>query len=114
MKLSEFDYHLPPELIAQEPATERDRSRMMVLDKNKGAFSHRHFFNFPDLLKKGDVLDLNDSKVIPARLYGQKETGAAIEVKLRISLEAERPVLLLTMTCQYPVLLYPREYSGSV
>jgi S-adenosylmethionine:tRNA ribosyltransferase-isomerase len=91
MKLSEFDYHLPPELIAQEPATERDRSRMMVLDKNKGAFSHRHFFNFPDLLKKGDVLVLNDSKVIPARLYGQKETGAAIEVLLLTRIEGNDP-----------------------
>lgn len=82
MKLSEFDYHLPPELIAQEPARERDRSRMMVLAKNTGTFSHEYFFHLPDFLRKGDTLVLNDSKVIPARLYGQKETGAAIEVLL--------------------------------
>jgi S-adenosylmethionine:tRNA ribosyltransferase-isomerase len=82
MKLSEFDYHLPPELIAQEPAVERDRSLMMVLDKSRETFAHRHFFNFPDFLRKGDTLVLNDSKVIPARLYGQKDTGAAIEVLL--------------------------------
>lgn len=82
MKLTEFDYHLPPELIAQEPAPERDRSRMMVLDKSGGTFFHDHFFNLPDFLKQGDTLVLNDSKVFPARLYGQKETGAAIEVLL--------------------------------
>lgn len=82
MKLSEFDYHLPPELIAQEASVERDRSRMMILDKTTGTFSHHHFFNLPDFLRKGDTLVLNDSKVIPARLYGQKDTGAAVEVLL--------------------------------
>jgi len=82
MKLSVFDYHLPPELIAQEPSLRRDQSRMMVLEKNGGALLHRHFFNFPDFLRKGDILVLNDSKVIPARLHGRKETGALIEVLL--------------------------------
>lgn len=82
MKLSEFDYHLPPELIAQEASVERDRSRMMVLDKTRGTFSHHHFFDLTDFLMKGDTLVLNDSKVFPARLYGQKDTGAAVEVLL--------------------------------
>jgi len=82
MKLSEFDYHLPPELIAQEPSLKRDQSRMMVLEKNKDTLFHRHFFNLPDFLKKGDTLVLNDSKVIPARLHGRKETGAVVEVLL--------------------------------
>lgn len=64
---------------------------MMVLDKTMGTLSHRNFFNFTDLLKKGDTLVLNDSKVIPARLYGQKETGAAIEVLLLTRKEDDDP-----------------------
>ncbi|HOO40867.1 MAG TPA: tRNA preQ1(34) S-adenosylmethionine ribosyltransferase-isomerase QueA [Syntrophales bacterium] len=91
MKLSDFDYHLPPELIAQEPSIERDQSRMMVLEKSGGALFHRHFFNFPDFLRKGDTLVLNDSKVIPARLRGKKETGAVIEVLLLTQKEGYNP-----------------------
>ncbi|NLN60274.1 MAG: tRNA preQ1(34) S-adenosylmethionine ribosyltransferase-isomerase QueA [Deltaproteobacteria bacterium] len=82
MKLSEFDYHLPAGLIAQKPSAERDGSRMMVLNKASGDFTHRHFFDLPDCMRKGDVLVMNDSKVIPARLRGNKETGAAVEVLL--------------------------------
>ncbi|MBN1547632.1 MAG: tRNA preQ1(34) S-adenosylmethionine ribosyltransferase-isomerase QueA [Syntrophaceae bacterium] len=90
MKLLEFDYHLPPELIAQEPAAARDQSRMMVVGKTGSVLHHRHFFNFPELLQRGDTLVLNESKVIPARLFGKKETGAAIEVLLLIR-SAESP-----------------------
>ena len=81
MKLSDFDYYLPEELIAQHPATKRDESRLLVLHSKTGEIEHRHFFNIIDYLHKGDVLVRNNSKVIPARLYGaKKDTGAKVEV----------------------------------
>ncbi len=81
MKLSDFDYELPEELIAQHPADKRDESRLLVLHKNTGAIEHRHFYDILDYLHEGDVLVRNDSRVIPARLYGtKKDTGAKVEV----------------------------------
>lgn len=83
MKTSDFYYDLPEELIAQTPLADRSSSRLMLLDKSTGAISHRHFYDIVDLLDKGDCLILNDTKVLPARLYGVKEdTGAAIEFLL--------------------------------
>ena len=83
MKLSDFDYELPEELIAQTPIKTRDRSRLMVLDKKTGKVAHKHFYDIKRELHKGDVLVLNDTKVIPARLIGTKEdTGAVIELLL--------------------------------
>ena len=83
MKLSDFDYELPEELIAQTPIKTRDQSRLMVLDKKTGEFAHKHFYDIKSELHKGDVLVLNDTKVIPARLIGTKEdTGAVIELLL--------------------------------
>lgn len=83
MKLSDFDYYLPKNLIAQAPIRPRDHSRLLVLDKKTGAVNHRHFYDIIDYLKKGDVLVLNNSKVMPARLIGRKkETGGKIEVFL--------------------------------
>lgn len=82
MKKSDFFYELPPELIAQTPLERRDISRLMRLDKETGAISHRHFYDLPDLLKKGDCLVLNDSRVIPARLFGKRLSGGAVEVVL--------------------------------
>lgn len=82
MKLEEFDYHLPEELIAQHPCVQRDRSRMMVVNKNTGKTERRAFHNLPEYLKKNDVLVINDSKVIPARLIGKKETGGIVEILL--------------------------------
>ncbi len=82
MLVSEFDYDLPEELIAQTPAQKRDMSKMMVLDKNTGAIEHKHFFDIVDYLDDNCVLILNNTKVIPARLYGHKDTGAKIEVFL--------------------------------
>jgi S-adenosylmethionine:tRNA ribosyltransferase-isomerase len=73
MLVSDFDYDLPKELIAQTPLEKRDLSRMMVLDRDKGKISHSKFQNFPDYLIKGDVLVLNNSKVIPARVWGTKK-----------------------------------------
>ena len=81
MKTNDFDYYLPEELIAQTPLTKRDSSRLLVLDKETGEIEHKHFTDIIDYLHAGDVLVLNDTKVMPARLYGTKvDTNAAIEV----------------------------------
>lgn len=83
MKLEEFDYNLPEELIAQTPIKQRDTSRLMVLDKKTGEISHKHFYDIIDYLNPGDTLVLNDTKVLPARLIGEKtNTKAVIEVLL--------------------------------
>ena len=83
MRLSDFDYHLPEELIAQEPADKRDHSRLMVLDKEGGNIEHKDFKDLPGFLQSGDILVINDTKVIPARLYGKRvKTGAEIEIVL--------------------------------
>ena len=81
MKLSDFDYELPEELIAQHPTDKRDESRLLVLHKNTGKIEHKHFYDIIDYLHEGDVLVRNNSRVIPARLYGtKKDTGAKVEV----------------------------------
>jgi S-adenosylmethionine:tRNA ribosyltransferase-isomerase len=83
MKLQDFNYDLPKKLIAQTPLNKRDSSRLLVLDKKTGLINHDHFKNIINYLNKGDILVLNDSKVIPARLIGVKEeTGANIELLL--------------------------------
>lgn len=82
MKLSQFDYHLPQELIAQKPVRPRENSRLMVLDKKKKTIKHDYFYNLPDYLKSDDVLVFNDSKVFPARLPAKKITGGKLEVFL--------------------------------
>ena len=83
MDLHDFDYDLPEELIAQDPLSDRSSSRLMVLNKNTGKLEHKIFRDIIDYLNPGDCLVLNDTKVIPARLYGEKEgTGAGIEVLL--------------------------------
>lgn len=82
MKTSDFYYDLPQELIAQTPLDRRDGSRLMTLDKVTGEVSHRHFFDLPTLLRPGDCLVLNDSRVLPARLIGHRPTGGACEVLL--------------------------------
>lgn len=88
MNLSDFDYNLPEELIAQTPIVNRDESKLLVLNKRAGHIKHYHFKNIIDELDKGDVLVLNDTKVIPARLIGTKEdTGAVIELLLLKELE---------------------------
>ncbi len=82
-KTKDFDYELPKELIAQTPVEPRDASRLMVLDKETGAVAHRHFRDITEYLRPGDCLILNDSRVLPARLYGVKEgTGAHVEFLL--------------------------------
>jgi S-adenosylmethionine:tRNA ribosyltransferase-isomerase len=82
MLLSQFDYDLPPDLIAQEPAPERDASRLLVLDRASGRIEHRAFADFPEYLRPGDVLIINDTRVIPARLFGVYDDGKSVEVLL--------------------------------
>lgn len=82
-KTSDFYYDLPEELIAQFPIKDRDHSKLLVLDKNTGSVEHKHFYDVIDYLNEGDCLVINDTKVLPARLYGsKKDTNAVIELLL--------------------------------
>ncbi len=91
MLLSEFDYNLPEELIAQMPADKRENSKMMVLDRKNKTISHKHFYDIVDLIDSNSLLVLNNTKVLPARLYGIKEeTGAKIEIFLLKQLEGKQ------------------------
>lgn len=90
MRINDFDYELPQELIAQTPAEKRDFSRLMVVHRDSGEVEHKHFYDILDYLKAGDCLVLNNSKVLPARLYGRKEgTGANIEFLLIKRIEGD-------------------------
>lgn len=84
MKTSDFNFELPEELIAQTPLERRDSSRLLTLDKRTGDTRHRHFSDIADMLRPGDCLVLNNSRVLPARLIGRRETGGACEVLLLI------------------------------
>ncbi len=96
MKTSDFDYHLPPELIAQSPIEPRDASRLMVLDRASGAIEHRTFRDLTDYLAAGDLLVCNQSRVIPARLFGRKApSGGKVELLL-VTKRGERVWEVLT------------------
>ena len=83
MQLSDFYYDLPQELIAQDPLLKRDNSRLMVLDKETGEIEHKHFYDVINYLNPGDTLVLNNTRVMPARLIGEKaESGGKIEFLL--------------------------------
>ena len=82
MKKSDFYFDLPEELIAQTPLQQRDQSRLMHLDKTTGAIEHRHFYELPVLLRAGDCLVMNDSRVLPARLLGSRSSGGSVELLL--------------------------------
>lgn len=82
MKLSDFDYHLPSQLIAQHPASRRDLSRLLVLDRKDETIRHHRFCDLIQFLRKGDLVILNDTKVIPARLMGRRSTGGKVEILL--------------------------------
>ena len=89
MKVSEFNYNLPEELIAQTPLEKRDESRLMVLDREKQTIENKTFKNIIDYLEPGDCLVRNNTKVIPARIYGKKETGANVEFLLLNNIEGD-------------------------
>lgn len=91
MRVDDFDYYLPQELIAQRPAEKRDSSRLLVADRNSGEVYHRRFCDIIDYLEEGDHLILNDSKVLPARIFGERKgTGAKIEFLLIKRIEGDR------------------------
>ena len=103
MKVSDFNYHLPEELIAQTPMEPRDHSRLLVIHKDSGRLEHRHFYELPDYLRPDDVLVFNDTRVIPARLWGHKESGARAEVFLLTRLnEREWEVLVRRSSASGP------------
>lgn len=89
MKVTDFNYNLPEELIAQTPIEKRDESRLMVLNRDKRTIEHKVFKNIIEYLKPGDVLVRNNTKVIPARIYGKKETGANVEFLLLNNIEGD-------------------------
>ncbi|MDD2181648.1 MAG: S-adenosylmethionine:tRNA ribosyltransferase-isomerase, partial [Bacilli bacterium] len=89
MKTSDFDFELPEHLIAQTPILKRDSSRLLVLDKNTGNITHKSFTNIIDYLNKGDVLVINDTKVMPARLIGIKEETNAVMELLMLKTDVE-------------------------
>ncbi|MBN1275953.1 MAG: tRNA preQ1(34) S-adenosylmethionine ribosyltransferase-isomerase QueA [Deltaproteobacteria bacterium] len=78
--IDDYDYELPSSLIAQVPASRRDVSRLLIVDRKRGSFSDRHFFDLPDLLSPGDLLIVNNTRVVPARLFGRKKSGGQIEI----------------------------------
>ena len=90
MKLEEFDYNLPEELIAQVPIQQRDESRLMVVDREKRTIEDKVFRDIIDYLEPGDCLVRNNTKVIPARLYGKKDTGANVEFVLLKQLDGKQ------------------------
>lgn len=92
MKTADFDYHLPDELIARYPAAERTKSRLLVMNR-AGHIDHRHFSGLPTLLRPGDLLVLNNTRVMPARLYGRKATGGQLELLVE-RIESEEVALL--------------------
>src|SRR5580698_7991422 len=77
MLLEEFDYELPPELIAQKPLTDREASRMLILDRNSGSYEDRHFSELPELLRGDELIVVNNARVIPARLFARRKGARA-------------------------------------
>ncbi len=95
LKLSDFDYFLPKGLIAQEPALKRDSSKLLVVDRLKAAFVHSEFRNIANFLKAGDVLVLNDTKVLPLRFNGKRKTGGHVELLLLKDLGQDSYIALI-------------------
>ena len=110
MNVKDFDFYLPEELIAQHPLEKRDTSRLMVLDKKTGEIEHKVFHDIVDYLNAGDTLVLNNTRVMPARLIGEKEeTGGKIEFLLLKRVERDRWECLATVS--YTHLTLPTIYS---
>src|SRR5579863_5731433 len=117
MKTRDFDYSLPPELIAQFPVKERSGSRLLFLDKATDQTSHQTFSDLPELLNPNDLLIFNDTRVIPARLYGVKETGGQVEILVERVLD-EQKVLAHVRASKAPKVgmvlnCHPRDTSCS-
>ena len=92
MRTSDFEYILPPELIAQTPIEPRDASRLLVLHRSDGRVEHRHFREIHEYLRPGDLLVANESRVIPARVFGHKvPTGGKVEMLLKVGSASSKP-----------------------
>ncbi len=113
MKLADFHYDLPAGAIAQEPLSQRDESRLMVLDRSTSTIQHHHFKNLVDLLKAGDVLVLNATKVFPARLRGKKSSGGKIELLL-IEPQGDGWKALVRGTTKKAALEFPEGLKGTM
>lgn len=117
MKTSDFDYYLPEELIAQTPIEPRDASRMLVYNRNTDKLEHRHFYNILDYLTPNDVLVINNTRVIPARIYGHKPTGAKVEVLLLKRLQLNTYEALLKPAKKFPagsIILFSETLSADI
>lgn len=117
LKLSDYDFHLPEERIAQVPAERRDESRLMVIRRATGAREHRRFRDLAEYLAPGDLLVLNDTKVIPARLFGHRATGARIEVLLLEEVARDRWLALVRPGRKVPlgtVIRFDEDFTGAV
>jgi len=97
---SDYHYHLPDELIAQKPVDQRDQSRLLVLERAKGKVSHRHFYDLPQWLRAGDLLVVNNTRVMPVRLYGRKASGGKIELLLLDPADALKSAAQNRITCR--------------
>lgn len=115
-KLHDYDYHLPEELIGQEPREPRDHARLMLVDKTNKKIEHKHFYDIIDYLQEGDILVRNSTKVIPARLFGHKETGGVLEILLikRINLDTWECLLKPAKKLKLGQKLYVGENSELV
>jgi len=112
MKLSDFDYHLPKHLIAQSPVEQRDNSKLMIVD---GRIRHKMFYNLPDYLESGDVVVLNDSMVVPARIIGKKETGGRVEVLIIKNIDKNYECLIKGKNIRTGMkIIFSDEISGMV
>ncbi|MDH4002225.1 MAG: tRNA preQ1(34) S-adenosylmethionine ribosyltransferase-isomerase QueA, partial [Xanthomonadales bacterium] len=98
MKLSDFQFDLPPELIAQQPLCSRSDSRLLCVSRRRGELSDRNFRDLPELLREGDLLVFNNTKVIPARLFGRKETGGKVEVMLERMIDDQQCIAQLRVS----------------
>jgi S-adenosylmethionine:tRNA ribosyltransferase-isomerase len=98
LKLSDFQFDLPPELIAQQPLYSRSDSRMLCVSRQRGELSDRNFRDLPELLREGDLLVFNNTKVIPARLFGRKETGGKVEVMLERMIDDQQCIAQLRVS----------------
>jgi S-adenosylmethionine:tRNA-ribosyltransferase-isomerase (queuine synthetase) len=114
MNISQFDYYLPPELIAQTPIEPRHASRLMVIDSRSGEITHHTFAGLVDLLRRGDILVANDSRVLPARLFGRKQSGGKVEILLLKRVDALRWEALADVSGNYVAFVHLRDTPESV
>lgn len=110
MKIDEFNYNLPPVLIAQSPVNPRDHSRMLILNKKTGAISHKHFFDLPNLITDDYILVFNETRVMPARVFTEKPSGGKLEILFLEEINPPSPRLRRDKTSTWEVLIRGKVY----